>query len=272
MWQDNFVSDKKLIDRIQRTISCKNLSHAYILEGDRCTDKLDFAKEFIKAIECKNALGVGCDSCISCRKLNHGNFEDLHIISSDGKSVKDSMISDLQEELKKKPFGDRHFVIIEDSDTMTQRAQNRLLKTLEEPPMGTIIFLLSENSENLLATVRSRCIIYRLIGEKAEVDGMIKLAEALVNGVLERKNFFYTWEILDKAVKSKEDALELLDGMERIYHKILVEKDSRAGFLRREAVGEYISLIEECRRDVLANVRVSYALKNLIIKIGGIIR
>lgn len=40
----------------------------------------------------------------------------------------------MQESLKSKPFGDRHIVVIENSDTMTLRAQNRLLKTLEEPP------------------------------------------------------------------------------------------------------------------------------------------
>ena len=38
-------------------------------------------------------------------------------------------------------------MVVEDSDAMTVRAQNRFLKTLEEPPEGAVIILLSENME-----------------------------------------------------------------------------------------------------------------------------
>ena len=36
---------------------------------------------------------------------------------------------------------------------MTVRAENRLLKTLEEPPVGTIIMILSENVTKLEQTI-----------------------------------------------------------------------------------------------------------------------
>ena len=45
---------------------------------------------------------------------------------------------------------------------MTVQAQNALLKTLEEPPEYAIIFLLTENADNLLATIRSRCVMLKL--------------------------------------------------------------------------------------------------------------
>ena len=77
-------------------------------------------------------------------------------------SVKDEQISKLQAELQKKPLGERNLAVIKDADTMTKRAQNRILKTLEEPYEGTVIFLLSENRENIIDTVKSRCVIYRL--------------------------------------------------------------------------------------------------------------
>ena len=55
----------------------------------------------------------------------------------------------LQERLSKKPYyGDRNIAIIKDADTMTAKAQNRLLKTLEEPHPGTVIILLSKNILN----------------------------------------------------------------------------------------------------------------------------
>ena len=46
--------------------------------------------------------GIGCDECANCRKIETGNYEDLHIVESDGMSVKDEQIEKLQEKLKRK--------------------------------------------------------------------------------------------------------------------------------------------------------------------------
>lgn len=42
------------------------------------------------------------------------------------------------------------------------QAQNAFLKTIEEPPFGVYIFLLCENSESILDTIKSRCQIHKL--------------------------------------------------------------------------------------------------------------
>lgn len=47
-------------------------------------------------------------------------------------------------------------VLIDDAHTMNVQAQNALLKTLEEPPAGTVLLLVSSHPERLLDTVRSR--------------------------------------------------------------------------------------------------------------------
>ena len=44
---------------------------------------------------------------------------------------------------------------------MTIRAQNALLKTLEEPPEYAIIILITSNKEALLDTIKSRCEIIK---------------------------------------------------------------------------------------------------------------
>ena len=146
MTLSKYQLNQKLIDRISSSIISVRVFHAYIIEGDALADKVGFAKEFCKAIICKEKPGLGCDNCLDCRKMDHDNFEDLYFIESDGMSVKDEQISNLQANLKKKPIGSRNMAIIKDADTMTVRAQNRLLKTLEEPFAGTVIILLSEKS------------------------------------------------------------------------------------------------------------------------------
>ncbi len=289
-WQ----SDKKLIERIVRSISSGNVSHAYIIESDNCVDKLSFAKEFLKAVNCETDPGYGCDRCLSCRKIDHDNCEDLYFVQSDGASVKDEMITKLQENLHKKPMGKRNMAVVADADTMTARAQNRFLKTLEEPSGETLILLLSENKDNLLETIRSRCIAYHLngteilendaqnslkgnlqkrrqLGERAETLGTadMKAASDLIDALLDKEKFFYLKEMLSKTVKNREDAFKLLDGMERIYRNVLFQCDERSRLMRTEDVFRYVSLIEEARRDLIRKVNYNYAIKNLILKIGG---
>ncbi|MCC6322485.1 MAG: ATP-binding protein [Phycisphaerales bacterium] len=47
--------------------------------------------------------------------------------------------------------------IVDQAELLDVRGQNTLLKTLEEPPAGTIIFLITSNEDRLLPTIRSRC-------------------------------------------------------------------------------------------------------------------
>ena len=267
----NWKSDEKLLSRIEGSIRAGNVFHAYIIEGDTCVDKTAFAKDMLKAIICREASGTGCDSCIDCRKIDHDNYEDLYFLQSDGLSVKDEAVFQLQEKLKLKPSGgSRNLAVIKDADTMTVRAQNRLLKTLEEPPAGTVMLLLSENKDNLLETIRSRCVAYRLNSLDTDLDNVqMEGASAIMEGVLEGENFFRMKEVLSKYMKSRDDAFQLLDGMERIYRDFLVGIDLRGRLLKREDIFRHIALIEEARRDLVMKVNYNYAMKNLIIKIGG---
>ncbi|WP_157217220.1 DNA polymerase III subunit delta' [Flavisphingomonas formosensis] len=58
-------------------------------------------------------------------------------------------------------FSDRRAVIIDAADDMERGAANALLKNLEEPPAGTVFFLVSHAPGRLLPTIRSRCRVLR---------------------------------------------------------------------------------------------------------------
>ncbi len=264
-WKD----DQKLIERISAAIRSGKVSHAYIIEGKTPSRREAFARDFLKAICCKEAPGIGCDECASCRKIAHDNTEDLYVLRAEGLSVSDKKVSVLQDNLKMKSAGDRNMAIIADADTLTVWAQNRFLKTLEEPPGNAIILLLCENKENLLPTIRSRCILYRLGGFRTE-DAEQEIANALVTALLEGEKFFYLKRMLSGGIKDRNDAFRLLDGMEIIYRNFAVGSDARGNLIRREDIFSYIEFIQQARRDIIANVNYNYALKNMIIKIGGI--
>jgi len=56
----------------------------------------------------------------------------------------------------------RRVIIINPADQMSEAAQNALLKSLEEPNANTHFLLVTENEQQLLATIRSRCQVLTL--------------------------------------------------------------------------------------------------------------
>ncbi len=268
-WNDNSI----LVNNLRKTIKEGKLSHAIIVEGDFCVDKMAFAKDLVKAVICKVSHGDGCDECITCNKVNGNNYEDLFILDKEGPSIRDEYIEEMQEFLKRKASLDLgKFAIVNRADLLTPKAQNRLLKTLEEPTKNTFIILLSENIENFLDTVKSRCVIYRINSGDAIIDNQVlEMAETVVE-MLQGEEYFHEIKKLTEKIlkeKDKKAVAELLDGMESIYRNYLFDLSKSSKLYRKEDVFKYIRYIEEAKKDLRFNVSPSYAFKNLIIKIGG---
>lgn len=155
-----------LISEINRGI----ISHAYIIEGAAGLGKRALALELAKAILCESD-SKPCGCCLSCRKCAEGNHPDLHVYAPDGNSFKVDLVRDVRRSVTLTPSeGERAVYIMQDAHLMTAAAQNALLKVFEEPPLGTVFFLLTEKREALLPTVRSRGRIIRL---SAAEDGHI---------------------------------------------------------------------------------------------------
>jgi len=66
-------------------------------------------------------------------------------------------------------------VVIDAIDDLERGGANALLKSLEEPPQGTVFFLVSHAPGRLLPTIRSRCRLLRFDPlSDAEVDGVLR--------------------------------------------------------------------------------------------------
>ena len=256
-------NNDSLIERMTGFIRCGNIAHAYIFEGGAGTDKNAIADSFAKAVLCKAA---GCESCIVCKKINNGNHEDIIYVEKDGLSVRDEAIFELQNKLKKKPYaGERNIAIIRDADTMTARAQNRLLKTLEEPFSGTVIILLSDNTENLAKTILSRCVVFRFNPWDSGEGGQPANARIPAGMLLERKPFYLTKEKVMELAEDRDQAHRLLDSMEIIYGGYLKDRSYSKG-----AVKAAIINIEKARQNLMLGMNVSYTLKNMILSMEEI--
>lgn len=164
------IGQGRAVKILSSMIKRDRIAASFLFSGISGIGKRFTAMQFSKTINCKNEasvkMGMSCDICNSCRKINFLTHPDIKIISpfnsSDDKKLPVITIDEIRtinEFLSYTPSeGRKKVVIIDDADSMTTQAGNALLKTLEEPSSNSIIILISSSEANLLDTIISRCI------------------------------------------------------------------------------------------------------------------
>jgi DNA polymerase-3 subunit delta' len=141
---------------LKRAQSSGRLAHAYLFEGPEGVGKRLIALALARSLFC--ATRNGCGECPACRKVDHQNHPDLHIVEADGNTIKIEQIRALQKELSFRPLeGERKICVIEAAEKMNTSSGNALLKTLEEPAGHALLILLTSRPDAVLPTIRSRC-------------------------------------------------------------------------------------------------------------------
>lgn len=246
------------VAQLKSALSRGTVSHAYLFSGQAYTRKA-LGLAFAKAILCPESPDDSCGRCPACRKIDHENHEDLLWVCKDGNSIRKDAVLDIIETLSYKPFGSRTVVVIDDADTMTISAQNKLLKTLEEPPGPAVILLLSERQEGLLETIRSRCIAFQLqddTGVRAQdavvaAQSMIELSR--INGP-----YYKRAALLEPFLGERERCMDLLDAMEDQLGVAL-----RVADWTLPEVRQAILEVEKARRSLKMGYHIGYTMKNL---------
>lgn len=157
--QVDFPWHQSLWNRV--TTSLNRLPHALLLQGVAGLGKNSFALRLTHFLLCSNPGSEGaCGECKSCRLLAAGNHPDLTTVEPEepGKAIGVDRIRALANFLYLRPhIASRKVTLISPADAMNINAANSLLKLLEEPPLGSVIILVSSNVSVLPATIRSRC-------------------------------------------------------------------------------------------------------------------
>lgn len=163
------------------------LAHAFLISGAQGSGKEQLASRLIALInggeqgEGIDLFGDPVEKII--KPLDDHESSWVRIIRPRSKSRRISVeeIRNLEHTLHlAAPTGETKVGVVADADRMNEQAENAFLKTLEEPPDGTLLLLLSTRPQRLLPTILSRCVQVKLTGGRSlAVDGGDELVSAL---------------------------------------------------------------------------------------------
>lgn len=297
---DKFIGNKNVVRNLKMSILNNKISHCYIIDGVKSSGKETIAKIFSKSILCENNYGNPCLECISCKTIDSLNNPDIFIIENEKKNLS---ITDVRENIIKnlgtKPFRHKYKIfIIKNSDLMTIQAQNALLKTMEEPPSFVIFILLSNNYNNFLPTVLSRCVLIKLkplpvnlvqtylvengfsnqndakfyanysrgsIGKSLQLinsESFIEFRKDIVNDIykLDELDLIQMYKLISSYEKQKENLYEILDIYIITYRDALIFKQ----------LGKVGQIVQNDIFDLL-EVLSKMSLENLVIKLEALL-
>lgn len=158
----------------------KRLAHSYLFVDSDENRALNTAYWLACLFNC-TGKNKPDGTCQNCRQILSGNHPDVLLVGPEGKQTLGiDQVRPLKEELAKSPVeSSRRFFFINEAQKLTLSAANGLLNLLEEPIAPVVTILITNNSDQIVPTIRSRTQIINFDnGEKP--DG--KTAVLLENG------------------------------------------------------------------------------------------
>lgn len=218
----------------------KQIFHAYILNTEFNATDVEM-QHFISDV-----LG---------KKINPENLSlepDLIILEKrkERKNIVDADVEAAMRSLELKPFGDRKLLIISHSDLMTVRAQNRILKKLEEPSGESVIALATRMPDLMLDTIRSRCIEKRFDFKQNFSEEVEKIGRTIAKHIEDRERSYIAFPDIDKAIDT--DVQGVLSFLQRYFSEEISYKNA-----------DLVLGIEAVKADLFRGLNPKYAVKGM---------
>lgn len=261
----------------------KHLSHAFLIETndqDKCFKDL---KQLICEINCEQNYQENCMKCNLCHLISTEQLPSFFVLRPNGQNIRKEQILELKKKFSTKPLYSKYNVyVILNAEKFSPSAANTILKFLEEPEEGILGFFVTNNKENIIDTIKSRCQIvpsfYSVSLEKS--PEFISVAVDYLCNVHEQNNL--SLEINLEFIRNhefiKEDYQKLFQVFLNIYYylykaklgiKELPDYYQQLSFLLKKELSFFLhqmNLVEELEGELGYNVSVNLLLDRFILE------
>lgn len=292
----DIIGQEKAIGLLSGILARERIASSYLFCGESGVGKKTAAVNFAKVLNCMNppkasgesnnpenntSLIDACDECESCTKIDAGTHPDFLIVSPEERQIRIEEVRMIDNALSYKPFeGRKKTVIVDDAETMNISAANAFLKTLEEPPMDSVIILVSSKPDILPSTIRSRCsrinfvplptescrrvLADRMTGKEGlEIAARLSMGRpglALSADLLEERSWFLN--LFTAMLQADKDRWTSRDDMERWFEQALILFRDMAVL---KITGDPRVMIHKDLKDYLAGLSKSLDIKVIIL-------
>ncbi len=193
-WQGIEEHDE-VVERFRTALARGRLASSFLFVGPVGIGKHRFALKLAEAFLCQThpeAMLDPCGSCAGCVQVRARTHPDLLLVAKPAEKSRlplELLIGDKEHRMRQglchdialKPYaGGRKIAIVDDADYLNPEGANSLLKTLEEPPPGSILILIGTSPAKQLPTIRSRCQVVRFGPLGQETVAGLLLREGIV--------------------------------------------------------------------------------------------
>lgn len=214
----------EVCQKLSRLLKANRFPHAILIE---CADEeagASAARFAAKMLVCENKDNAPCGMCAACKKAQAGSHPDITEYTG-GNAPRSFKVDWVREAIRNayimpNEAESKVFVFLK-TQTMSDSAQNAVLKVLEEPPSYVKFILVCNSKTNMLETILSRCVVFSLSSDD----------EA---SVLSEKT--------EKAVKDMVSAITAPEEYSLIKEAGAFEKDKD---LLREVISELINVFRD---------------------------
>lgn len=271
------------------------ISHAYLIETNNLEKCYLDLLEVIKQIFCQNEYNKECNKCNICNLVNQNYLPSLVVISPDGMNIKKEQIVELKKKFSTVPiYTKENIYVIKNAEKLNGASANTMLKFLEEPEQNILGFFITNNANNVISTIRSRCEVIKVLYDIHELDinnitndinkDKFDVAiEYLFKIEVEKKlGIMYNRDVVLNKFNEREDIKTVFKIIFIIYEELLkkvmgldnkfdFEKINELSSLDKDKVLRRINLVTKFIDDIDSNVNVELLLDKFVIELGDYI-
>jgi DNA polymerase III subunit delta' len=149
------VGQDRAVGELRRAVPAP--VHAYLFVGPRGSGKRALAAAFAAELLADGTTGAERDRNVVLALAEE--HPDLVVVEREGASISAEQADFIVDRASRSPVeGARKVLVLDEFHLVSERVGPKLLKTIEEPPVGTFFIVLAEEVTPDLVTIASRCV------------------------------------------------------------------------------------------------------------------